>query len=213
MHGNCRVASIARPGSGWRVETERGEPFEAPLLVNAAGAWADAVARMAGVSPIGLQPMRRTIIVFDAPDGVDIARLPFTKTVGDEVYFGPESGGASSPRRWTRSRPTRATRSPRNMKWRWPRTASRSGRRCRCAGSSTAGPGCAPSRRTACRQSASTRERRGVFLAGGTGRGGIADGAGGGGERQSLIAGDIVAAGRGRVAGGARSPRLVGQSA
>ncbi|GAA4720481.1 FAD-binding oxidoreductase [Sphingomonas lutea] len=92
VHGNGRVATIARTGSGWRLDTERGDAFEAPLLINAAGAWADAVARLAHVTPIGLQPMRRTIIVFDAPDGVDVARLPFTKTVGDEVYFGPEAG-------------------------------------------------------------------------------------------------------------------------
>ena len=88
----ARIASIERSGSSWRTVTERGETFAAPILVNAAGAWADQVAMLAGAAPLGLQPMRRTIIVFDAPDGVDVARLPFTKTVGDEVYFGPEAG-------------------------------------------------------------------------------------------------------------------------
>ena len=97
MHGgevltNARIASIDRAGTAWRVQTERDEVHEAPVLVNAGGAWADAVARLAGVKPVGLQPMRRTIIVFDAPDGVDVARLPFTKTVPDELYFGPEAG-------------------------------------------------------------------------------------------------------------------------
>ena len=89
---NARATSIARRGDVWHVATERGERFEAPILVNAGGAWADGVAIMARASPVGLQPMRRTIIVFDAPDGVNVHRLPFTKTVPDEVYFGPEAG-------------------------------------------------------------------------------------------------------------------------
>ena len=92
LHANARIASVRRSGSGWRVETERGELFEAAVLVNAAGAWADDVARMAGVEPLGLEPRRRTIIVFDAPESLDVARLPFTKTVNDELYFGPEAG-------------------------------------------------------------------------------------------------------------------------
>jgi D-arginine dehydrogenase len=74
------------------VRSEQGDVYEAPVLVNAAGAWADKIAALAGVKPIGLQPKRRTIIVFDAPEGVDVARLPFTKTVPDELYFGPEAG-------------------------------------------------------------------------------------------------------------------------
>jgi len=89
---NGRIASIERIDGAWRVRTERGDVHEAPVLVNAAGAWADAIATLAGVEPVGLQPMRRTIIVFDAPDGVDVARLPFTKTVPEELYFGPEAG-------------------------------------------------------------------------------------------------------------------------
>jgi len=87
----ARVAAIDRPGVGWNVVTERGERFSAPILVNAAGSWADTVAKLAKVAPIGLQPKRRTIITFDPPDGMDISGLPFTKTVGDELYFGEES--------------------------------------------------------------------------------------------------------------------------
>jgi len=89
---SSRIASIGHIGAAWRVQTERGDTYEAPVLVNASGAWADEIATLAGLRPVGLQPMRRTIIVFDAPDGVDVSRLPFTKTVPDEVYFGPEAG-------------------------------------------------------------------------------------------------------------------------
>ena len=92
VRGNTRIAAIERKGSVWRVQSERGDVHEAPIVINAGGAWADAIARLAGVRPVGLQPMRRTIIVFDAPDGVQVDRLPFTKTVADEVYFGPEAG-------------------------------------------------------------------------------------------------------------------------
>ena len=92
IYGNARVAAIERSGPVWRVQSDRGQVYEAPIVINAAGAWADAVAELAHVRPVGLQPMRRTIIVFDAPDGVEVSRLPFTKTVGDEVYFGPEAG-------------------------------------------------------------------------------------------------------------------------
>jgi len=88
----ARVASMERHDGAWRVATERGESFAAPILVNAAGAWADHVARLAGVRPVGLEPKRRTIITFDAPPGTRLEGLPFAKTVGEELYFAPESG-------------------------------------------------------------------------------------------------------------------------
>jgi D-arginine dehydrogenase len=87
-----RVARIERVGGRWHVRTESGADFCAPVIVNAAGAWADAVAKLAGARPIGLQPKRRTIITFDAPPDVPLDGLPFAKTVGDELYFAPESG-------------------------------------------------------------------------------------------------------------------------
>jgi D-arginine dehydrogenase len=87
-----RVSGIERRGGEWQVTTERGNAYSAPTLVNAAGAWADVVARLAGVRPIGLQPKRRTIITFDAPAGTELDALPFAKTVGDELYFAAESG-------------------------------------------------------------------------------------------------------------------------
>lgn len=88
----ARVTAIERVGRVWRVRTEAGDTFESPILVNAAGAWADSVATFAGVTPIGLAPMRRTIITFDGPAGADLEGWPFAKTVGDELYFAPESG-------------------------------------------------------------------------------------------------------------------------
>ena len=92
LHTGQRVSSIVREGGGWLLTSETGERFSAPLLVNAAGSWADRVAEHAGVQPLRLEPKRRTIITFDAAAGVDLDHLPFTKTIGDELYFAPESG-------------------------------------------------------------------------------------------------------------------------
>lgn len=88
----ARVTGIARDGASWRVESLAGE-FAAPILVNAAGAWADVIAQMAGVSPIGIEPRRRTVISFAAPQDEDVSRWPFTKTVGEGFYLLPEGRG------------------------------------------------------------------------------------------------------------------------
>jgi D-arginine dehydrogenase len=92
LRTGARVTAIDRNSGAWRVSTEKGEAFSAPVIVNAAGSWADTIAKLAGVQPLGLQPKRRTIITFDAPPGTDLDRLPFAKTIGDELYFAPESG-------------------------------------------------------------------------------------------------------------------------
>jgi len=92
LHTGARVSSIERNSGIWLATSQAGAQFSAPVLVNGAGAWADAVARLAGIEPLGLEPKRRTIITFDAPPGTDLDRLPFAKTVGDELYFAPESG-------------------------------------------------------------------------------------------------------------------------
>jgi D-arginine dehydrogenase len=85
----ARVASI---GPRWQVRTEAGDSYEAPILINAAGAWADRVAAMAGVRPLGLKPLRRTIIGFDAPPAADVRDWPFVKTAVDYLYFMPDAG-------------------------------------------------------------------------------------------------------------------------
>ena len=88
----ARAIKVERSGEVWTVTTEHRDSLAAPILINAAGSWADAVATLGGVRPIGLAPLRRTIITFDAPDGEDLSGWPFAKTVGDELYFAPESG-------------------------------------------------------------------------------------------------------------------------
>jgi D-arginine dehydrogenase len=109
LHVSRRVARIERAGNVWSVTTDRGESFSAPILVNAAGSWADQVALLAGVQPLGLEPKRRTIITFDAPPDTKLDGLPFAKTVGDDLYFAPESGRLfASPMDEVPSEPTDA---------------------------------------------------------------------------------------------------------
>jgi D-arginine dehydrogenase len=85
-----RVASLQQTGKTWSATTEAGEVYQAPIIVNAAGAWADRIAGLAGVRPVGLQPKRRTIIVFDPPAGMDVRGWPFIKTPGDHFYLLPQ---------------------------------------------------------------------------------------------------------------------------
>ena len=85
------VDTIERLGGRWVVQTPAGI-FSAPILVNAAGAWADTVAAMAGVRPVGLIPKRRTAFNIPAPDGVDISSWPLINDVSEEFYFKPDAG-------------------------------------------------------------------------------------------------------------------------
>ncbi len=75
----------------WRVHTRHGV-LEAPVLVNATGAWADAVAQRAGVQAIGLQPLRRSVIIVPAPQGLDPATWPMVVDIDERFYFKPDAG-------------------------------------------------------------------------------------------------------------------------
>ncbi|UIP06012.1 FAD-binding oxidoreductase [Erythrobacter sp. SDW2] len=92
MHCSSQVKAIVCSNGGWVVETTS-ESYRAARIVNAAGAWADVIADMAGVSQIKLEPRRRTVISFDGPSGQDISNWPFIKTVGEGFYMLPEGAG------------------------------------------------------------------------------------------------------------------------
>ncbi len=85
-----RAGRIAREAGSWRVETSSGGLFVAPILVNAAGAWGDVVARIAGVAPIGLQPKRRTALIID-PGPYDCADWPMMIDTEETWYVRPEA--------------------------------------------------------------------------------------------------------------------------
>lgn len=84
------VQAISREAGRWIVQSTAGR-HAAPVLVNAAGAWADEVAVRAGVRPLGLTPMRRTIISFDVPAGTDARGWPLVRSLANEFYFLPET--------------------------------------------------------------------------------------------------------------------------
>jgi D-arginine dehydrogenase len=88
---NAEVRALTRYRGHWRAQTSVGE-FEAPLLVNAAGAWADEIGRLAGAKPIGLVPKRRTAITFDPPAGTVIEHWPAVIDIDEEWYFKPDAG-------------------------------------------------------------------------------------------------------------------------
>jgi D-arginine dehydrogenase len=94
---NAEVTRIERVGASWEVTCGGGGDIEettycAPVLINAAGAWADTVARMAGVKPLGLQPLRRSAFTFAAPEGVNASAWPAVLGADDDWYFKPEAG-------------------------------------------------------------------------------------------------------------------------
>lgn len=88
---NARAEAISRDGEGWRVTTGQGE-FAGKVIVNAAGAWADHVAALAGVRPIGIQPKRRSAALVVLPEGLDASAWPMVGDAADRWYCRPDSG-------------------------------------------------------------------------------------------------------------------------
>src|SRR6476659_2824907 len=58
----ARLVLADRTADGWRLQLEDGSALRAPIIVNAAGAWADRVAKACSVVPIGIEPKRRTMV-------------------------------------------------------------------------------------------------------------------------------------------------------
>jgi len=86
---DAEAKTITRTGGIWHVETPAGA-FVAPVLVNAAGAWADAVAARARVRGIGLQPMRRSAALIPQPEGA--GAWPLFGSLREDWYAKPQSG-------------------------------------------------------------------------------------------------------------------------
>lgn len=87
-----RAGRIWREAGLWHAETSRGDVYTAPVIVNAAGAWGDVVAEMAGVEKIGLQPKRRTALIID-PGHYDSKDWPLVGDLDHSWYVRPEARG------------------------------------------------------------------------------------------------------------------------
>jgi D-arginine dehydrogenase len=89
MNAALRTAEFA--GGRWRLETAAGEAG-ASVLVNASGAWADEVARTAGVAPLGIQPLRRTAVIFECARFGGQQQWPMAVNAEETLYFKADAG-------------------------------------------------------------------------------------------------------------------------
>jgi D-arginine dehydrogenase len=89
------VRALSREARRWQVETPAGT-FAAPVVVDAAGAWADVIARLAGVRPLGLVPKRRTAMIVAPPSQPELTagleRWPLVVDIDEDFYLKPEAG-------------------------------------------------------------------------------------------------------------------------
>ncbi|MDM0044931.1 FAD-dependent oxidoreductase [Variovorax dokdonensis] len=88
---DAEVTAMHREGDQWQVHAG-GAVYQAPVVVNAAGAWADALAALAGAQPIGLEPRRRSAFIFAPPEGVDASGWPMVIGADEDWYMKPDAG-------------------------------------------------------------------------------------------------------------------------
>ena len=88
---NAEVNTLEHTGATWKVVTPE-HTFQADVVINAAGAWADVLARRAGVREIGLQPRRRTALIVDVPPGMNVDSWPMVIDTDEQFYFKPDAG-------------------------------------------------------------------------------------------------------------------------
>ena len=87
----AEVTAIFRTPAGWEVSTG-GQVLEARAVVNAAGAWVDVVAEMAGIAPLRFTPLRRSMARIPAPTGHDVSRWPMIFGPREDWYMKPDAG-------------------------------------------------------------------------------------------------------------------------
>jgi D-arginine dehydrogenase len=86
------LVALAREGETWSARLASGETVNARTVIDAAGAWGDRVAVLAGAAPVGLVPCRRTGLILDLPPGIDASAWPAVIDVAEQFYFKPEAG-------------------------------------------------------------------------------------------------------------------------
>lgn len=92
IHTDCEVLGLTRDSEGqWQVRTGE-QTFSAPVIINAAGAWADQLGAMAGAKPLGLVPKRRAAFIFAGPEGLDCHDWPMLVSLDESFYMKPDAG-------------------------------------------------------------------------------------------------------------------------
>ena len=89
----ARIEAIDRSGDGWTLRASDGREWRSGAIANAAGAWADGLAQLAGAAPLGIQPFQRTMLQIRADPALPRGG-PLTLDISGEFYFKPESAHA-----------------------------------------------------------------------------------------------------------------------
>jgi D-arginine dehydrogenase len=89
---DAEVLGLTPTTQGWRVNTQDLQ-IDTQIVINAAGAWADVIANLAAVRPVGLQPRRRTALIVDAPQDAQTGLWPMVIDIDEQFYFRPDAGG------------------------------------------------------------------------------------------------------------------------
>ncbi len=87
----ARLASAQVSAAGWDLTLANGRRLDAKILINAAGAWADEVAQLAGLGPLGITPYRRTVAQLCTAPAPPVD-LPLVLDLAGQFYFKPEAG-------------------------------------------------------------------------------------------------------------------------
>ncbi len=85
------VISIRKTGAQFVITTPALE-ITSKIIVNAAGAWADQIAQLAGIAPVGLTPQRRTAFLVPPPPGMATESWPLVINEVHPLYFKPDAG-------------------------------------------------------------------------------------------------------------------------
>jgi D-arginine dehydrogenase len=88
---NTELLAAEFAAGRWRLRTNAGE-FDARVLVNASGAWTDRVAQIAGVAPLGIQPLRRTAVIFECARFAGPQAWPMAVNADETLYFKADAG-------------------------------------------------------------------------------------------------------------------------
>lgn len=89
---NSEVINLLQQDDHWIVTTKRDEVWRTPIVIDAAGAWADEIANLAGVTRVGLQPCRRSALLFKPEGYGDFSKWPMTYGASEDWYFKPDAG-------------------------------------------------------------------------------------------------------------------------
>lgn len=91
LRNEADVRALRRTPEGWTIHVGDDE-IRARVMVNAGGAWADSIGSLAGLAPLGIQPLRRTAVLVDAPTTHQIDEWPLVLDIDEQFYFKPDAG-------------------------------------------------------------------------------------------------------------------------